>query len=142
MKVSLCAEYLATRGITDETVKTYGLECVDVCEFSADTVRERLVRKLPKGVNEVIRLPIPNKEGTIVSWIARILPNIDGEPKFICPVGSGGPPFIPRATHKLKNGTPLIITESPIKVLPCLQAGVDAIGLNGVYGASVKTLMT
>jgi hypothetical protein len=138
IKSSLCAEYLATRGITDETIKAYGLECVDVCEFPAETVKERLGRHLPKGVNEVIFFPIPNAEGTIVNWIARILPNIEGEPKFICPVGSSGVPFIPHSTYKLKNGKPLIITESPIKVLPCLQAGFDAIGLNGVYGASVK----
>jgi hypothetical protein len=136
--VSLCTEYLASRGITDETIKTYGLECVDVCGFSAETVRERLGRKLPDGVNEVIWIPIFNAEGAVISWIARPLPNIADEPKFICPIGSGGPPYIPRGTYKLKNGKPLIITEGPIKVYACLQAGVDAIGLNGVWGASIK----
>jgi hypothetical protein len=141
IKFSLCAEYLATRGITDETIKAYGLECVDVCEFPTDIVKERLGRKLPNGVNEVIFFPITNKEGTIVSWIARILPTItdeNGELRFLCPIGSGGVPYITRFTYKLKHGKPIIITEGAPKVLVCLQAGIDAIGLNGVYGASVK----
>jgi hypothetical protein len=138
INLSLCTEYLAARGITDETVKLYSWECVEVCGFSVETVKERLGRKLPKGVNEVIWFPITDKDGAIICWIARILPNIDDEPKFICAVGSGGPPFIARATYKLKNGRPVIVTESPVKAAVCLQAGFDAIGLNGVWCASVE----
>jgi hypothetical protein len=47
-------------------------------------------------------------------------------------------PWIARSTYKLKNGKLVIVTESPIKAAACLQAGVDAIGLNGVWCASVK----
>jgi putative DNA primase/helicase len=134
----LCEEYLASRGITDESIKTYGLECVDVCAFPADTIKQRLGRKLPEGVNELIWFPLLNGKREITSWIARLLPNIEGEPKFLCSFGNGGPPFIPPEVYKLKHGKPLILTESPIKVLPCLQAGVYAIGLNGVWCASVE----
>ena len=66
----LCEEYLASRGITDESIKTYGLECVDVCAFPADTIKQRLGRKLPEGVNELIWFPLLNGKREITSWIA------------------------------------------------------------------------
>jgi hypothetical protein len=135
---SLCSEYLASRGITDETIKTHGLELTELCAFPPETVKERLGRKLPKDVNEVIWVPVPDANGNIVSWIARPLPTIADGPKFICPVGSDGPPYIPRDTYKLKNGKPIVLTEGAIKVFACLQAGVDAIGLNGVWGAGIE----
>ena len=102
--MSLWSEYLSSRGITDETIKTHGWECVELCGFPTETVKERLGRRLPKSVNEVIWIPIPNAEGVIKSWIARPLPNIAEEPKFSCPVGSSGPPYVPRTTYKLANG--------------------------------------
>jgi hypothetical protein len=36
------------------------------------------------------------------------------------------------------NGKPIILTEGPIKALVCVQAGFDAIGINGVWGAGLK----
>jgi hypothetical protein len=121
MQKCLCSEYLSSRGITDETIKKYGLELDDrLCGLSIDTVKKRLGRKLPKGVNEVIWFPLLNAKGDIISWIARLLPNISDENgdeiRFLCPIGSGCVPYITRATYKLKNGKPVIITEGAPKV--------------------------
>src|SRR5208337_4293309 len=63
---------------------------------------------------------------------------IANHPKFLCPIGSGGLPFIPPGVYQLAYGLPLIITEGPVKALACLQAGIAAIGLNGVWCAAVK----
>jgi Protein of unknown function (DUF3631)/Domain of unknown function (DUF3854) len=133
--MNLCRTYLADRGITDETVKTHGLEFDDRPDGNAKT---RLGRTLPKSINEVLWFPLHDKEGNVGGYIARPLPNVAGQPKFRCPDGSSGAPYIPKPVFKLEAGRPLIITEGPVKALACLQAGVDAIGLNGVYGAGVK----
>jgi hypothetical protein len=76
--------------------------------------------------------------GNITAWIARALPTLANQPKFVCPVGSSGIPFIPQSVYNLSFGKPVIITEGPIKALACVQAGIEAIGINGVWGAAVK----
>jgi uncharacterized protein DUF3854/uncharacterized protein DUF3631 len=131
--MKLCQNYLADRGITDETVKLHGLELDDL--LSARMIKARLGRRLPKSVNEIIWFPLPDAQGTVCSYIARILPNVANLPKFLCANGSDGPPYIPKPVFNLAAGRPLIITEGPMKALACVQAGLDAIGLNGVFGA-------
>src|SRR6516162_6970304 len=137
--MSLAKNYLAERGITEETAKLYGLEFDD--RVSSKMATERLGRGWPKGeVNEVIWFPITDSNGNVISWIARVLPTIAQLPKFVCPVGSHGPPFIPKPVWQNKKTTDqaIIITESPIKALPLCQAGALAIGLNGVWMAASK----
>src|SRR5215471_5265808 len=103
--MKLCQNYLAVRGITDETVKLHGLELDDRLNgLPSETVKKRLGRSLPKSVNEVIWIPIYDATGNVVSWIARILPEIANLGKFLCPVGSGGSPYIPRNVYKLAYG--------------------------------------
>jgi hypothetical protein len=73
--------------------------------------------------------------GSTVSWIARPLPTLQGQPKFLTPIGGSGPPFIPKSVYNSKKGSPIIITEGPAKALVLAQAGFPAIGLNGVWCA-------
>jgi hypothetical protein len=137
--MKLCQEYLSARGITDETVKIHGLELDErLYRLPSQTVKDRLGSDLPKSVNEIIWIPIYNADGKIVSWIARVLPTIANLGKFLCPVASDGTPYVPRTVYKLAHGEPIILTEGPIKALACAQAGFDAIGINGVWGASVE----
>src|SRR5271165_752060 len=134
--MKLCQDYLSARGITNQTAKHYQLEFDDL--LSAKTIKDRLGRGLPKSVNEIIWIPVFGIDGKLICWIARPLPNISNLPKFLCPVGSSGLPFVPKSTYGLTYGQPIIITEGPIKALACIQAGIDAIGINGVWGAGVK----
>jgi putative DNA primase/helicase len=138
--MTLCQDYLSARGITNQTVKIHGLELDDrLCGLPADIVKKRLGRGLPEGVNEVIWIPIYDERGKIISWIARILPTIGNLGKFLCPLGSNGLPYVPRNVYNLARGKPLILTEGPIKALVCVQAGFDAIGMNGVWCAASQT---
>jgi hypothetical protein len=131
--MNLCRDYLTTRGISDETVKAYSLELDD--RLNATIIKDRLGRCCPKGTLEILWCPLFDAQGAICSYTARILPTI-GEIKFLRPVNSGGPPYIPKPVYGLALGQPLIITEGPIKALACLQAGCAAIGLSGVWGAA------
>jgi uncharacterized protein DUF3854/uncharacterized protein DUF3631 len=131
----LCLRYLAERGISLDTARIHGLEFDD--RLSAQTIKNRLGRSLPNSVNEILWFPIHDVAGAVVYWIARPLPTIP-DLKFIHPVGSNGKPFIPQSVYGLAHGKPVIITEGPVKALACLQAGCDAIGINGVWGAGVK----
>jgi len=135
--MKLCQDYLLARGITDETIRVHGLELDD--RLCATTIRSRLGRRVPKGANELIWFPLPDAQGMVCSYIARILPEVcfrGRKFKFLCPRGSGGPPYIPKSVFNLAPGRRLIITEGPVKALACVQAGCAAIGLNGVYGAA------
>jgi hypothetical protein len=134
--MKLCQDYLFARGITDATIKAFGLELDDL--LVAKTVKDRLGRGLPKSVIEIVWFPVRDINGKIICWIARILPSIANLGKFLCPVGSGGIPFVPQNVYGLTYGKPVIISEGPVKALACVQAGFDAIGLNGVWGAGVK----
>jgi hypothetical protein len=134
--MKLCQDYLSTRGITDETAKLYHLEFDD--QVNLKIVKARLGRGLPKSVVEVLWFPIYDAAGNLIAWLARPLPAVFGLPKFLCPAGSTGIPFVPQNVYGLAYGKPVIVSEGPVKALACIQAGVDAIGLNGVWGASVK----
>jgi hypothetical protein len=134
--MQFCLDYLAARGITEETVKCYGIELDDA--ISHKTVKDRLGQHLPKGTLEVIWFPICDAAGNVVNWIARPLPTIAGHPKFLCPLGSSGLPYVPQAVYRADFGRSLIITEGVVKALVIVQAGFDAIGLNGVWGAGIK----
>ena len=135
MNAQLCHEYLAARGISDYAIKRNGLELVCLNQKRA---KDRLGRHLPHGTNEVIWFPLYDRQSNIVSWIARPLPTINPQEKFICPLGSNGVPFVPQVVYGLPHGQAVILTEGPVKALVCQQAGFNAIGLNGVWGASVK----
>jgi hypothetical protein len=134
--MNLCGAYLSERGITEETVKAYGLELDS--RVRAETVKERLGRTLPKGVNEILWIPLYDSAGKLIGWIARPLPRITGLAKFICALGSDGAPFIPKGVYGAACGRPFIVNESPLKAIACAQAGFDAVGLNGVYGAGTR----
>jgi hypothetical protein len=134
--MTLCETYLAERGITADTVTAYGLE-FDY-QVSQKRVKDRLGRGVPKGVNEILWIPLRDSSETIIAWIARLFPAIADEPKFLCALNSDGAPFIPGSVYKAAFGRPIIVTEGPVKAIACGQAGVDAIGLNGVWGASTK----
>jgi hypothetical protein len=136
--LSLAERYLMERGITAETIKAYGLEFDQAP--SATRTKERLgfVPKLHKSICEILWIPLFDRSGKIVGHIACPLPRIKGLPKFVCALGSDGAPFIPQGVYGAACGRPLIVTESPIKAIACAQAGFDAIGLNGVWGAGTK----
>jgi uncharacterized protein DUF3854 len=135
--MSFAEIYLRERGITEQTIRSYGLE---LDAFLANKkARTRLGRSLAGyGVAEIIWFPLYDQGGKLISYIARILPSITGLPKFLSPAGSDGPPYIPSGVYNLKHGLPIIVTEGPVKALACVQAGFAAIGLNGVWGASLK----
>jgi hypothetical protein len=134
--MNLAESYLLDRGISLETAKFYGVEIDD--QLYANKIKDRLGRGLPKSANEILWFSIFDALGNIISWIARPLPNVSGLPKFLCPVGATGVPFVPKAVYGLAHGRPINITEGPVKALACVQAGIDAIGINGVWGASTK----
>jgi hypothetical protein len=136
--ISLCQEYLSARGISDETIRAYGIELDDRVDMKK--VKERLgfKRQLFKSVNAIIWIPLYDSAGTVIAWIARPFPLIFGLPKFLCAIGSDGAPYIFQGVYGAAYGQPIIITEGPIKAIACAQAGVDAIGINGVWGAALK----
>jgi hypothetical protein len=135
--MTLCEKYLSERGITNQTAKLYGIERDE--RICAKKVKDRLGRKINKGYNEVLWFPIHNPSGNVIDWIARPLPTIASEKaKYYCPLGSSGLAFVPKLVYQLAFGKPVIITEGPVKAIVCVQAGVAAIGINGVWGASVK----
>lgn len=136
--MSLGERYLAERGISLEAAARYGLE-IDT-RVSSDLANKRLGQSWPpRGeVNAVIWIPIIDASGTTIDWIARPLPNNSLLPRFVCRKDSGGPPLISKDIYKLAHGKPIIIAESPIKAIACDQTGIRTIGINGVWGASVK----
>jgi hypothetical protein len=134
--MQLCLDYLAARGITDDTVKLYGIECDD--RLNHTVIKQRLGQHLPKGTIETLWFPLCDSAGNVLNWIARPLPTIAGHPKFLCPLGSSGVPFIPKGVYGANFGRLLIITEGVVKTLVIVQAGFDAIGINGVWGAGTK----
>jgi putative DNA primase/helicase len=134
--MSLGTDYLTQRGITQNTATINGLEFDD--HINSKKIKDRLGRGFPKGYNEVLWFPLHDPAGNLIDWIARPLPTMADQPKFFCSVGSSGVPFIPKSVYRLAFGKPVIITEGPAKVLACVQADFDAIGLNGVWGAAIK----
>lgn len=135
----LALDYLLSRGISLDTAIRYGIEIDE--RVSSKAANERIGQGWPKGeVIVVLWIRILDSAGNQVSWIARPLPNIYGLPKFICPLGSYGPPYIPTPVWESRKRTDqlIIVTESPIKAIPLCQAGTLAIGLNGVWMAVAK----
>jgi Domain of unknown function (DUF3854) len=136
MQTPLCYQYLSERGITDDTVKLYGLELNH--RVSSKIAKDRLGRSLSRSYIEYIYILIPDENGNATEWIARPLPTIENQPKFVCPVGSHGPAYIPKPVFKLACGEGIIVTEAPIKALAVQQTGFDCVGINGVWGAAVE----
>src|SRR5262249_24607520 len=99
--------------------------------------KQTLGQRLPKGTIETVWFPLCDSTGNVLNWIARPLPTIAGHPKFLCPLGSGGLPYIPKGVDGAALGRSLIITEGVIKTLVIVQAGFDAIGVNGVWGPGI-----
>lgn len=135
-------QYLLARGLPLDVAQVNGIEI--------DPHPERVKIEERLGVNcvplwtfasEILWFPLYNKERERISWIGRGLPTIGGKPKFVSPTKSSGiPTGIPYTPLRVwrdigKPINPLIITEGPIKSLVLVQAGVLAIGLNGVFGA-------
>ena len=134
--------YLEARKILPATIAAQHLEFDSAP--AAERIRERLGddilvagRPLSQYAKELLWVPYLNSDGAATSWTARIFPTPANGPKFLTPKGGGGPPYIPPAVWAVaeKADMPLILTEGPVKALSCLQAGLPAIGLNGVYGA-------
>jgi hypothetical protein len=134
--MKLCQDYLSARGITNDTVLHYRLELDDRLDHTV--VKNRLGQHFPKGVLESVWFPMCDSGGNEFSIIARLLPTIANHPKFLCPIRSGGIPYIPTGVYKLAYGLPLVVSEGPVKALVVMHAGVAAIGLNGVWGAGEK----
>jgi hypothetical protein len=127
LRAELSLEFAAQNGIEIDT------------RISQKVAQARLGRKLPDGVIEVIWISCYDETGTVQSQIARILPQIGGI-KFLCPLNSNGSPYIPKTVYHADKTAPLIITEAPIKCLALVQAGVSAVGLNGVWGGADKRI--
>jgi hypothetical protein len=118
--------YLEERGLSQETASAHGVEI----EFSpqADRVTERLGKgcaPLWNYAEQIIWFPVKNAAGSTASWIARALPTLQGYPKFLTPIGGSGPPFISKSVYDSRKGSPIIITEGPVKALVVAQAGVS-----------------
>jgi hypothetical protein len=130
--MSLGADYLLQRGITQNTATVNGLEL-----DSSPLDQQRIISRLNAGciplwslAQELIWFPVDR------SWITRPLPTLVTGPKFVTPKGDIAPPFIPVGVPGLARGLPLVITEGPVKSLASVQAGIAAIGLNGVWCAA------
>jgi hypothetical protein len=141
--MSWSEDYILGRGLSLEVVSSHGVE------IDADPERGLVEQRLGKGcpplweiAKEIIWFPISSAYGEVSSWVAYPLPTLDRSPKFIAPVDSTNPPFISPDTHTIAAdpAVPIIITDEPFKVLACSVAGINAIGLNGVWAASEKTL--
>jgi Protein of unknown function (DUF3631)/Domain of unknown function (DUF3854) len=140
--MSLCEDYLLARGLMPEIVTSYGVE-IDLAPDRART-RSRLGDGCPMSyllAHEILWFPVKNKSGALASWIARPFSDIKKGAKFVCPVGSSGPPFIAQKVFEIadKAAVPFVITEGPVKAIACIQAGCAAVGLNGVWSSAEKT---
>jgi hypothetical protein len=134
--MNLAELYLSQRGLSRESTQRFGLEIESPPK--AELFLERLGIELPRGVETILWIPVLSKAGAIVSWIARLLPQPQSWPKFVCTKNSGGPPWILPELYDSEIGCPLMITEAPIKAMAITLAGYDAIGLNGVWCAAGK----
>jgi hypothetical protein len=141
-KLSLATDYLKERGITAETIEENGIE-IDT-EPRDHRVKERLHyasingNSIARTVRELIWIRCRDANGDIVSYVCRLIPEIEGR-KFLYPVGVESFPFVPAPVWqaKKKANKPIIITEGPVKALAILQAGGLPIGLGGVWNGTV-----
>jgi hypothetical protein len=136
--------YLAERGITEATVKEFGIETEAKpagIRFQGRLGFDRWAgsQALEQLVKEVIWFPCRDADGKPVSWIARVFPAL-GEAKFLNPKDGTPLPFVPLETWAVKEkpNKPLILTEGPVKALAIYQAGHLPLGLGGVWMATKK----
>jgi DNA polymerase I-like protein with 3'-5' exonuclease and polymerase domains len=143
--VSLCTEYVLKRGLSPEALFAHGVEFDE--QPDRQRINERLgedfiYRDIPlsQRAREILWFPVPNSDGVTISYTARPLPGLENGPKFLTPKGGTGLAYIPKPVYEAhgKAEVPIVITEGPMKALVCLQAGVAAIGLNGVWGAGQR----
>jgi hypothetical protein len=135
--MSQASDYLAVRGITQQTTTQNQLE-FDIAPLD----QKRIISRLNSGcvplwalAQELLWFPV-RSNGSVPSWITRPFPTLVNGPKFVTPKGGIAPLFVPVGVPGLAHGLPLIITEGPVKALAASQAGVAALGLNGVWCAS------
>jgi Protein of unknown function (DUF3631)/Domain of unknown function (DUF3854) len=135
--MSQASDYLLVRGITQQTASQNRLE-FDIAPLD----QKRIISRLNPGcvplwalAQELLWFPV-RSNGSVPSWITRPFPRLVNGPKFVTPKGGIAPPFVPFGVPGLAHGLPLIITEGPVKALAATQAGVAALGLNGVWCAS------
>ena len=107
LTVSLAEKYLADRGLPLPIAQVNGVEI----DLHPD--RAKIEERLGAGciavwtfAAEVLWFPLYNKKRERVSWLARGLPTIGGNPKFVCPTKSSGLPtglpYIPiRVWHEI-----------------------------------------
>jgi putative DNA primase/helicase len=144
--MSLAEQYLIERGIPIEIAIVNGIE------FDSQPSRDKTEQRLGVGcvplwkyASEILWLPVyTSADRNNHSWIARGLPTIDGTPKFVAPTRRSwfptGIPYVPiqvwNEISKPSNPVDsLVLTEGPVKSLVLVEAGVMAVGLNGVFGA-------
>jgi len=144
--MSLAEQYLIERGLPIEIAIVNGIE------FDPHPTRERTEQRLGvgcvplwKSATEILWIPLyTSADRNNHSWIARRLPTVDGQPKFVAPTRKSGlatgVPYVPiRVWNEIgkpsQPSAPLVIAEGPIKSLVLVEAGVMSIGLNGVFGA-------
>jgi hypothetical protein len=142
-------QYLVARGLPLDVAQVNGIE-IDL-HPQRIKIEERLgVGCVPLWTfaSEILWFPIYNKENKRVSWIGRGLPTVGDNPKFVSPTKkSGFPtgiPYIPKRVWRdigksSKPITSIVLTEGPVRALILVEAGVFAIGLNGIFGAHETT---
>lgn len=135
--------YLVDRGISEEFARAQGVE-IDTSPTSA-RFKERLGfdrwagNPIADSVDSVLWFPCRDAGGKTVSWVARPLPALGPETKFL---NAKGPsvPFITGETYEAKDkpNKPLIVTEGAVKGLALQQAGQLSIAVGGCYLATCK----
>src|SRR6516225_5530358 len=148
--MSLAEIYLAERGLPLSIAEVNGIEI----DLHPD--RTKIEGRLGVGcvplwrcATAILWFPLyTSKDRNSHSWIARGLPTVDGNPKFVAPTKkSGFPTGIPYVPIRVWNQISkpsnlvdsLVITEGPVKSLVLVEAGIMAVGLNGVFGAHEET---
>ena len=144
--MTLAERYLVERGLPLEIAQSNGIE-IDLHPDRAKIEQRLGVGCVPlwRCATEILWFPLyTSKDRNNYSWIARGLPTVDGNPKFVAPSKKSGlPTGIPYVPIRVWNeiGKPsnpvdsLVLTEGPVKSLVLVEAGVMAVGLNGVFGA-------
>jgi DNA polymerase I-like protein with 3'-5' exonuclease and polymerase domains len=136
--MQLGVTYLLERGIDEDTILREGIE---ITEPDLALVVQRLgadIADVSKRASTIVWFPVYSIAGDCLGWIARPLPSLSPTLKFLTPIGGTAPPYLPLSLcqGKLSAGSPLIITEGPVKALACTSAGYPAVGLNGVWCAA------
>jgi hypothetical protein len=133
---------LRSRGVLDETFIAHRAEIGEWC--ASETIAKKLKRDLYRtrydtnwsSVSAILWFPLCNLRGDIISYLARPLPNYNGQ-KLLAPNKSNGEAWIPRETFAARKDVtqPLVITEGPVKGMVLAQCGALPIALQGVWMA-------